>query len=177
MKLKIFSVAIVAVLMVTSLSGRSTIAAHHRALFSIQPTRQTPAAQGADPITGEWDVIFHVGDTTTPATFTFKLEGTKVTGTAYSDHTGEGTIRDGKWLDGKLSFAADFKKHQSIVVQGILKDGKLAGECHHPEGPIYKWEARKKTLSPAKAGFDFISHYLPSTEVLGYFQWSAYADE
>jgi hypothetical protein len=144
MNSKIFSVAIVGVLMVTLLAGCSAIAAHHRALFSNQPTRQTSVAQGADPITGEWDVTFYVNDTTTPATFKFKLEGTKVTGTAYSDHTGEGTIRDGKWLDGKLSFAADFKKHQSIVVQGILKDGKLAGEVHHPEGPTYKWEASRK---------------------------------
>jgi len=63
---------------------------------------------------------------------------------SYSDHTGEGTIRDGKWLDGKLSFAADFKNHQSIVAQAFLKHGKLAGEAHHPEGPTYKWEANKK---------------------------------
>jgi len=144
MKLRIFSGAIVGVLMVMSLSGCSAIAAHHRALFSNQSARQTSVAQGGDPITGEWNVTFHVGDTTTTATFKFKLEGTKVTGTAYSDHTGEGTIRDGQWLDGKLSFAADFKQHQSIVVHGILKDGRLAGEVHHPEGPTYKWEASRK---------------------------------
>ena len=144
MKSKIFSVAIVGVLMATLLSGCSAIAAHHRALFSDQPTGQTSVAQGADPITGEWNVTFYVNDTTMPATFTFKLEGTTVTGTAYSDHTGEGTIRDGKWSDGKLSFALDFKKHEPLVVQGILKNGRLAGESHHPGGPTYKWEASKK---------------------------------
>jgi hypothetical protein len=144
MSSKIFSVAIVGFFMVTLLSGCSTIAAHHWALFSNQPTRQTSGSQAADPITGEWNVIFYVGDSTTLATFKFKLEGTKVTGTAYSDHTGEGTIRDGKWLDGNLSFATDFKQHQSIVVHGILKDGKLAGEVHRPEGPTYKWEASRK---------------------------------
>jgi hypothetical protein len=141
MNAKIFSVAIVGVLLVAALSGCSAIVAHHRALFSNQPTS---VAQDADPITGEWSVTFYVDDTTVPATFKFKLEGTKVTGTAYSDRTGEGTIRDGKWLDSKLSFAADFKKHQSVVVQGILKDGKLGGEVHHPEGPTYKWEASRK---------------------------------
>jgi len=144
MNSKILSVAIVGVLLVTLLSGCSAIAAHHRTLFSNQPTRQTSTAQGADPITGEWNVTFYVNDTAMPAVFTFKLDGTKVTGTAYSDHTGEGTIRDGKWSDGKLSFAVDFKKHESLVVQGILKDGRLAGECHHPEGPTYKWEASRK---------------------------------
>ena len=144
MKLKMFSIAIVGVLTATLLSGCSAIAAHHRELFSNQPTRQTSAAQVADPITGEWNVTFYVNDSTMPATFKFTLEGTKVTGTAYSDHTGEGTIRDGKWSDGKLSFALDFKKHESLVVQGILKDGRLAGESHHPGGPTYKWEASRK---------------------------------
>jgi len=38
----------------------------------------------------------------------------------------------------------DFKSHKSLVVQGILKDGKLAAEAHHPEAPTYKWEANKK---------------------------------
>jgi hypothetical protein len=119
-------------------------AERRRPLLPNNQAQPTSAAQDADPISGEWNVTFYVNDTTTPATFNFKLEETKVSGTAYSDHTGEGTIRDGKWLDGKLSFAADFKKHQSIVVHGILKDGKLAGEAHHPEGPTYKWEANKK---------------------------------
>ena len=127
MKLKIFSVAIVGVLMSTLLSGCSTIAAHHRALFSSQPTRQTSVAQGADPITGEWTVTFHVDDTTMPATFKFKLEGTRVTGTAFSDHTGEGIIRDGKWLDGKLSFAADFRE----------------ASVNRDPGNPQRWEARR----------------------------------
>jgi len=43
-----------------------------------------------------WEVSFFVqGMAPTPATFTFKLEGDKVTGTAESAHTGPGTIRDG----------------------------------------------------------------------------------
>ena len=119
-------------------------AEHRRPLLSNNQAQAASAAQDADPLSGEWNVTFYVNDTTTPATFKFKLEGTKVTGTIYSDHTGEGIIRDGKWLDGKLSFAVDFKSHQSIVVHGVLKDGKLAGEVHHPEGPTYKWEANKK---------------------------------
>jgi hypothetical protein len=119
-------------------------AEHRRPLLSNSQVQPASAAQDADPLSGEWCLTLYVNDTTTPATFKFKLEGTKVTGTAYSDHTGEGTIRDGKWLDGKLSFAADFKNHQSVVVDAILKDGKLAGEVHHPEGTTFKWEANKK---------------------------------
>jgi hypothetical protein len=64
-------------------------------------------------------------------------------GAAYSDHTGPGTIRDGKWDDGKLSFTLDFNKHESIVVSGVLKEGKLAGEFS-TEGFTDKWEATKK---------------------------------
>jgi hypothetical protein len=137
MRLKtLFVLALSALAVLVSVSMVN--AKHHRPL----PCKNE--AQDADPLSGEWNATFYVNDTTMPATFKLKLEGTKVTGTAYSDHTGEATIRDGKWLDGKLSFAADLKNHQSIVVQGILKDGKLAGEVHHPEGPTYKWEANKK---------------------------------
>ncbi len=120
-------------------------AEHRRPLPS---NNQAQPARDADPLSGEWNVTFYVGDTATPATFKFKLEGTKVTGAVYSDHTGEGTIRDGKWLDGKLSFAADFKNHRPIVIQGTLKDGKLAGEAHHPEGPTFKWGAVKAGEDP-----------------------------
>jgi len=119
-------------------------AEHRRPLLSNIQAQPASTAQDPDPLSGEWNVTFYVNDTTTSATFKFKLEGTRVTGTAYSDHTGEGTIRDGRWLDGKLSFAADFKNHQSIVAHAILKDGKLAGEVQHPEGPPFKWEAKKK---------------------------------
>src|SRR5207302_3561336 len=103
----------------------SAIAEQHRALIGEKHSQPTSVTRSdADQISGEWNVTFYVHDTKTPATFTFKLEGTKVTGTAYSDHTGLGTIRDGKWMDGKLSFTLDFKKHESIAVTGTLKDGK-----------------------------------------------------
>jgi hypothetical protein len=105
---------------------------------------QSTAAQDDDPLSGEWSVTLYDHDRTLLGTFKFKLEGTQVTGTVYSDHTGEGTIRDGKWLDGNLSFTADFANHESLLVRGIFKDGKLAGEAHHPEAPTYKWEAKKR---------------------------------
>ncbi|HSS19776.1 MAG TPA: hypothetical protein VLL54_06855 [Pyrinomonadaceae bacterium] len=119
-------------------SACSAIARHHGRV-SQQQTSQTET----DPISGEWDVSFFVNGSTTPAKFTLKVEGNKVTGTAYSDHTGEGTVRDGSWKDGKLNFTLDFKKHESIAVDGGLKDGKLAGEFH-TEGFTSKWEATRK---------------------------------
>ena len=118
-------------------SACSATALHHQ-VFSLEDSRQA-----ADPISGEWDVTFHVQDTRTPATFKLKLDGDKVTGTAYSDHTGPGTLRDGSWKDNKLSFTVDFAKHESIAITGTLKDGKLVGEFR-TEGFAEKWEAQKK---------------------------------
>jgi hypothetical protein len=142
MTLRIISFVFAAFLAVNLLSGCSAISAHHRS-FVKQYVRQTSPAPSDDPISGEWNVTFYVHEDKTPATFTFKLDGATLTGSAYSEHTGPGTIRDGKWADGKLSFALDFKKHQSINVTGELKDGKLAGQFT-TEGFTDKWEAVKK---------------------------------
>jgi hypothetical protein len=106
----------------------------------------------SDPISGEWDVSFIVqGMAPTPAKFTLKLEGDKVTGTAASEHTGPGTIRDGSWKDDKLSFTLDFKSHESIAITGSLKDGKLAGEFR-TEGFVSTWEAKRKAAAAVNAG-------------------------
>ena len=102
------------VLAAVFLTACSAIARRHPGLKGNHPSRPASVAQDtADPISGEWEVSFFVRESRTPATFTLKLDGTKVTGTAYSDHTGPGVVRDGKWADGKLSFILDFKKHIS----------------------------------------------------------------
>jgi hypothetical protein len=141
MNSKLFLIVGIGTLLVVSVSGCSTVAAHHQALFG--HSHHAVAAGNQDSISGEWNVTFYVHENKTPASFTFKVDGTTVTGTAYSDHTGPGTIRDGKFADGKLSFTLDFKKHESIVVNGVLKEGKLSGEFS-TEGFTDKWEATKK---------------------------------
>jgi len=141
MNSKLLSIVAIGTLLVVSVSGCAAVKAHHEALFS--HPHHASAADDKDVISGEWNVTFYVHEHKTPASFTFKVEGTTVTGTAYSDHTGPGTIRDGKYADGKLSFALDFKKHESIVVNGALKEGKLSGEFS-TEGFTDKWEATKK---------------------------------
>jgi hypothetical protein len=141
MNSKLLSIAAIGTLLVVSVSACSAVKAHHQAFFS--HPHHAAAANVQDSISGEWNVTFFVHERKTPATFTLKVDGTTVTGSAYSDHTGPGTIRDGKYADGKLSFTLDFKKHESIVVNGALKDGKLAGEFT-TEGFTDKWEATKK---------------------------------
>ena len=106
-------------------------------------TRSARATQTPDLISGDWDVLFKVGEHTSPASFKFKLDGDKVTGTAESAHTGPGTIRDGSWIDGKLSFTLDFKTHESIAITGKLQETKLVGEFT-TEGFTSTWEATKK---------------------------------
>jgi hypothetical protein len=135
---------LVLTLVVLVASVCSAIARHHGGAGHHQLPQQ-PSTQGnqTDPISGAWNVSFFVRGNASPATFDFKLDGTKVTGTGNSDHTGPGTIRDGSWVDGKLSFTLDFKKHESIRVKGTLKDGKLVGEFS-TEGFTSNWEAVKK---------------------------------
>lgn len=142
MNSKIFSVVGMGALLMVSLSACSAVRAHHQALFG-QHAHRPPSADNQDPISGNWNVTFYVHENKTPASFTFKVDGTTVTGTAYSEHTGAGMIRDGKYADGKLSFTLDFKKHESIFVNGVSKDGKLSGEFS-TEGFTDKWEATKK---------------------------------
>ena len=129
------------VIMVVSLSASSKIAAYEPALTN--QYSQPWIAQNANSIAGDWNVTFYVHEMKTPASFTFKLDGPKLTGSAYSEHTGPGTIRDGKWADGKLSFTLDFAKHESIVVSGELKGSVLAGQFT-TEGFTDKWEAIRK---------------------------------
>jgi len=104
--------------------------------------RASRAGAADDPISGEWDVTFHVQGMTTPATFKLSLAGDRVTGTAVSHHTGACTLRDGSWKDGRLAFTLDFGSHESIEVTGGLKDGGLSGEFR-TEGSVGQWEARR----------------------------------
>jgi hypothetical protein len=138
MRLKTFLSLALLALAAGAPSAGSAAATLHNEISRAEVLRPAP-----DPITGEWDVTFHVQDMKTSATFKLKLDGDRVTGTVYSDHTGEGTLRDGSWKADKLSFTVDFPKHESIALTGTLKDGFLSGEFR-TEGFTEKWEAKRK---------------------------------
>jgi hypothetical protein len=139
-----FPISLIVTFLAAFLSVYSFLASHHEGLATHQPRHQTSGPSQSDPISGACEVSSFVNGKAHPSTFDLKLEGAKVTGTAFSDHTGPSTVRDGSWSDGKLSFTLDFKKHESIVVKGALKDGKLAGEFT-TEGFTSNWEARRKS--------------------------------
>jgi hypothetical protein len=121
----------------------------------VQTSRVSPPRTGfllqsqSDPISGDWDVIFKVESSSTPATMNLKVEGGKVTGTANSAHTGPGVIRDGSWENNKLRFMVDFKAHESIEISGTLKDGMLTGEFR-TEGFVSNWEGKRKAPTSEK---------------------------
>lgn len=143
MRSKTISILTVLTLATIFLSACSVIAKHHAALTGSEPARTARVHESDDPISGEWNVAFYVHNSKTPATFTLKLDGAQITGTVYSEHTGAGTLRDGKWENGKLSFTLEFKKHESIAITGELKEGKLVGQFT-TEGFTEKWEATRK---------------------------------
>jgi len=113
---------------------------------SARVVSNAPAARclAEDPISGHWTVTFKLGDISVPGELTLKLsDKSQITGTVNSDHTGLGTIRDGRWAAGKLSFTVDFTTHDSIVITGESKEGKLVGEFE-TEGNRGTWEGIKQ---------------------------------
>jgi hypothetical protein len=151
MKFKMLSTEAGAALIAILLLACSVIA-EKRTPVDEQTTQSTfVVTDNADPISGDWNVTFFVHNSTTPGTFILKLDGSKVTGTVYSNHTGPGVVRDGKWADGKLSFTLDFKNHESIAITGTVQADKLVGEFH-TEGFTDKWEATRRNEFRADNG-------------------------
>ena len=132
MQLRKLACLMAMMLMASACSSASMASLHHKLM-----------GDKHDPISGVWEVNFTLQGTTVPGTFTLKLDGDKVTGTAESEHTGAGTINRGTYADHKVSFTLDFAKHDSIAITGRLKDGKLSGEFK-TEGMQGTWEAKKK---------------------------------
>jgi hypothetical protein len=97
-------------------------------------------ADKADAISGDWNALFEVEGNKVPVKFKFKLNGQQVTGTADSDHTGPGTLSEGTFIAGKISFTLVFTKHESIDLTGKLEAGKLSGEFS-TEGRKGTWTA------------------------------------
>jgi hypothetical protein len=102
-------------------------------------TRRT---QSADPVSGSWNVTFEVEGRAVPGKFELKLTGNTVSGTAESAHTGPGRVIDGVLKNDELQFTLKFATHESIVMTGRAKDGKLSGELR-TEGRSGTWRAER----------------------------------
>ncbi len=98
----------------------------------------------SDTIKGEWSGVFAIAGHTADVTLKFDVHGKAVTGTVSSEHTGPGTVTEGKWENGKLTCVLKFEKHESIKFWGGFKEGKLEGEFA-TEGTTGTWSAKKKS--------------------------------
>ena len=110
-------------------------------LLVFSSAASTPAT--SDTIKGEWVGVFSIAGHTADVTMNFDVSGSKVTGTVNSEHTGPGTVADGKWENGKLTCTLKFEKHEAIDFSGGFKEGKFGGEFK-TEGMTGTWTAERK---------------------------------
>jgi hypothetical protein len=101
-----------------------------------------PAPSGADPVSGEWDATADAQGTTIPFTLKLKLDGDKVTGSSESPQ-GSAPISKGSFVANKLTFSLDTPQG-TIVLTGMIKDGKIDGEFDFAGQATGKWGAKKK---------------------------------
>jgi hypothetical protein len=101
-----------------------------------------PAPAAGDPVSGDWDATADAQGTSIPFTLKLKLDGDKVTGTSDSAQ-GSAAISKGSYVGNKLTFSLD-TPNGAIVMTGMLKDGKIAGEFDFAGQMTGKWEAKKK---------------------------------
>ncbi len=111
----------------------------------ISATNKTDVSKNtanSDAISGEWNASLTANDTNAPLTLKLRLDGGKVSGTFESAHLGTGTVEGGTLVDNKISLTLKTAQ-ATITFNGVLKDGKLAGEFS--AGKMNgKWEAEKK---------------------------------
>ncbi len=140
MKSTIYGIAII----LASFGAFSAGAFHHSGKVSAK----TVASLSHDPdeISGEWEASLEAFGTITKVKMNLDCDDHKITGTVESGHTGAGTLSEGSCQDGKLSFTANFAKHESVSFKGELKNGKITGE-YATEGRVSKWEATKKSAT------------------------------
>jgi len=100
-----------------------------------------PAPAG-DAVTGEWDASADAQGTAIQFTLKLKLEGDKVTGSSESAQ-GSLPISKGTFVANKLTFSLD-TPNGAIVLNGMVKDGKIVGEFDFAGQMTGKWEAKKK---------------------------------
>ena len=101
----------------------------------------TTAAAPANP-SGDWEAVADANGQPFPFFLTLKIEGEKVSGGS-SSQLGEGTIKDGTWKDGKLSFQIE-GTNGTIAMSATVIDGKLSGEFDYSGQLQGKWVAVRK---------------------------------
>lgn len=109
------------------------------------PSTPTPSEHS---ITGDWIIHFQAGRHSVSGNLRLQADGDRIAGSVETAHTGPGTVQNGKWSNQKLSATLVFEKHESVALEGELKnDGTLAGH-YTTEGRTETWQAdRSKTAT------------------------------
>jgi hypothetical protein len=106
-------------------------------------TPATPAAAAAPVnLNGDWEAVADANGQPFPFLLTLKIDGEKVTGGS-SSQLGEGTIKEGSWKDGKLTFQIE-GTNGTIAMSATVIDGKLSGEFDYAGQLSGKWVAVRK---------------------------------
>jgi hypothetical protein len=108
--------------------------------------QQDKSKTAAPTVAGKWTMSVQSDQGAISASLVVNLDGSKVTGTFTSDHTGEAPL-EGKFADGTLTFAVtlhgDSGAGMEIDFNGKLKDdGTLGGTLSGPMGEM-AWTASR----------------------------------
>jgi hypothetical protein len=101
------------------------------------------SVQASNGVKGDWVAAFSIANHTADGTMSFDVNGTTLTGSVFTEHTGKGTLTDGTFDNNKLNCTLTFEKHESIALRGEFKDDKLSG-TFDTEGMTGTWTAVRK---------------------------------
>ncbi len=95
------------------------------------------------PIEGRWDLTVDLGDRLAASWLEVRLSGIKtLTGHFVADGGSARPISEVFFKDNKVSFHIPGQwdvSDKELIVEGVLKDGKLSGTMVTPRGQILKW--------------------------------------
>ncbi|HEX8185185.1 MAG TPA: hypothetical protein VF747_10550 [Blastocatellia bacterium] len=112
------------------------------AAAAAEPKKEETKPVAGDVVSGEWDAAADAQGTSIQFTLKLKLDGDKVTGSSESTN-GSLPITKGSYVANKLTFSLD-TPNGSVVLTGMIKDGKIVGEFDFAGQMTGKWEAKKK---------------------------------
>ena len=102
-------------------------------------------ASAAD-ISGNWKGTADAGNGPIERTFTFKVDGNKLTGETTSEMLGKSTINDGKVEGNNLSFTikANFQGNDLVLTyKGTVTGDTMKLTSQFPDGPTIEWVVKK----------------------------------
>ena len=97
----------------------------------------------SDDLKGEWYGLFAIASKSSEAKIKFEIEGDRLTGTVFTEHTGLGTVTDGVVRGSKFKCTLRFEKHEAIQMTGEILNDKLSGSFT-TEGMTGTWTAKRK---------------------------------